>query len=1348
MAYTAIAVEGGMFPQDLLDRMAGGGDNVEGQRPPDFGLTGSVRLTEEMQATFADLRTFREAFLRRKDRARESMTTLTREFYVIPLLEALGFGQLEYQRAALEAGGERYAISHRAGSDEAAPPVHIVAYGQELDRRGPNERRSPHAVVQEYLNRSEPLWGVVTNGQQFRVLRNSSRFTRPTYLEFDLDRMCEENIYAEFVLLFRLVHRTRFPVATAEAHQCYLEKYYQQGIEEGGRVKDKLRYGVEQALETLGSALLQHPESAALREAVESGRLDALSYYRELLRLVYRLLFLMVAEERKLLFDEKTGDLALQRVYTEHYSISALRDRADRVRGDDNTDLWQGLLTTFRVFRDDSTAAKLGMSALDGDLFGPTSCRNIDGAVCTNRALLDAVRALSWFEDDEGRGRRRRMVLRRANYGQLNVEELGSVYESLLDLAPVIRAEPLAFGFARGTERKTTGSYYTPPELVHELINSALVPVIEDRLQGAPAASREAQEAALLGIRVVDPACGSGHFILAAARRIAHELAKVQTGEEEPPPKAFRSALHQVIRSCVYGVDRNPLAVDLCKVALWIEGHEPGLPLTFLDHRVRCGDSLVGVFDLNVLEAGIPDNAFKPITGDDKAVARSVRDRNRDATQGQLALAPVGRGEDPLEVLAHTTESFAEMEERSAGDYHAKEQLFNELRDGETWWHYSKACDLWTAAFFTPLQKETGELVPTTADVRLALHHPKQLHRQLVGNAQGLAGRLRFFHWPLEFPEVFRDGGFDCVLGNPPWDQIQPEESRFFESIGREDIASLQGAKRKAAIERLASHEPHIAAKWEQHKRDIEAQGKFIREACRFNLTAVGKLNTYSLFAELCRELPAEDGRSGVIVPLGIATDDSTKHFFGDLVINRSLASLYGFENENKVFPTVHNQFKFCLLTLSGRSVRSEEAYFVFFARHAEHIYEEHRRFSLSVEDFLLLNPNTRTCPVFRTRRDAEITKAIFRSVPVFIDETRSDTGNPWHMQFRQGLFNMTSDSAFFRTRDELEAQGWQLAGNVFCRPGVRERFLPLYEAKIIWHFDHRFGTYDGQTQAQANKGFLPQFDDEQHANPSALPLARYWVSEQAGEDRLADRWDREWLLGWRDVMTTVNERSMIPCLIPRVAVGHKMPLLLPSNLSAPAIACLNANLGAFALDYVTRQKVGGTSLAYFYLKQFPVLPPESYEERAPWDAGNSLGNWFSPRVLELTYTAWDLQSFARDMGWEGPPFRWEPERRFLLRCELDAAFFHLYGIERDDIDYILDTFHIVKRKDEARFGEYRTKRVILEIYDAMTRDMSTGQPYQTRLYPGPADPAVAHPSEPPEWLDLYAEGTARRVNG
>ena len=1096
MSYTTISIEGGLFPPDLLERISLGDGGIKGQATGDFGLPPSRRLLDEMQRSFSDARKYWDAFGRRLERSRESRTTLTREVWMAGLFELLGFLPLEYQRAAVEAGGASFPISHRTHSAENAPPIHIVAVDQPLDERGP-ARRTPHALVQDFLNRSEALWGVVTNGAKLRLLRDSERLSKPTYLEFDIQAMIEGNAYGEFVVLYRLLHATRFPSNGVEPHECLLEGYYTQGIEEGGRVREKLRDGVKSALEVLGTALVEHPRNDVLRDTLRSGRLDEVSYYRQLLNFVYRMLFLMVTEERKLLSTRT--DHERQTIYDRYYSITRLRDRAERYfAGDGHGDLWEGLAQTFRLFRDETAAQRLGLSPLNGELFRSSACRHIESVFCPNKSFLAAMRHLSTF-DDNG-------VRRRVNYAHLDVEEFGSVYESLLDYRPVVQLGdasfvPHRFELAAGTERKQTGSYYTPPELVRELIDSALVPVIEDRL--ATAKTPESKEGALLALRVCDPASGSGHFLLAAARRIAHELAKVRTGEEEPGLVQYRTAIRDVVRNCIYAVDKNPLAVDLCKVALWIEGHAAGLPLGFLDHHIKCGDSLVGVSDLSALTNGIPDDAYKTVTGDDREAAKLYRQRNKQERTGQRSMVL----ETPQALSVKLGEDFAafgELDERNPADVQAKEVLYEQLREsGTRWWDVKTACDLWTYAFFAPLRTagpDGLDHVPTTDNVRNALQG-RNTRPQLNGEANASSQVHPFFHWPLEFPDVFEQGGFDVVLGNPPWDQVQPEEVSFF-GTHEPSIAEMAGARRKAAINKLPETDPQLGRLWESHKRSIEGLSKFGRTSGRFELTAVGKINKYSIFAETARTICGPTGRVGMIVPSGIATDDTTKVFFADLVDRRSLVSLYDFENREGVFPGVHRSYKFCLLTLSGADRPSPQAEFAFFLYRAEQLQDADRRFVLAPEAFALFNPNTRTCPVFRTRRDADIAGKMYRRAGVFWKEARGSQTevNPWGVKFSQ-MLNMTSDSHLFRTLGQLIAEGWQLEGNTFVR-GDR-CYLPLYEAKLFHQYDHRFATFHGVDEKALSGGNARETTPVEKADPRTVVIPRYWVPEEEVAVRL-----------------------------------------------------------------------------------------------------------------------------------------------------------------------------------------------------------------------------------------------------
>jgi hypothetical protein len=441
-------------------------------------------------------------------------------------------------------------------------------------------------------------------------------------------------------------------------------------------------------------------------------------------------------------------------------------------------------------------------------------------------------------------------------------------------------------------------------------------------------------------------------------------------------------------------------------------------------------------------------------------------------------------------------------------------------------------------------------------------------------------------------------------------------------------------------------------------------------------------------------------------------------------------------------------------------------AQFAFFLRSLEELQDPERQFELSVRDISLLNPNTRTCPIFRTRHDAELTKAIYRRVPILLNESGAEAENPWGLSFMR-MLDMATDSSSFRVLSQMIADGWTLNGNIFERDG--ERYLPLYEAKMIHQFNHRFGDY-ADKEADDEGTALPDIPESRLQDPDYAVEARYWVPETAVIERIPRGWNRSWLIGWRRITNATNERTMVAAVLPAVGAGDSVFLGFPSETAVGSDVCLVANFCAIAFDYVVRQKLGGVNLLYFIAKQLPVMAPSRFEDVHLW-MGENGREWIWPRVLELEYTAWNLRPFAVDCGWSGPPFRWDEGRRFVLRSELDAAFFHLYlpaeangdwspaagetvderarlkasfPTPRAAVAYILDTFPIVKRKDEANWdGDYRTKRVILEIYDAMAEAARTGIPYQTRLSPPPADAAVAHPW-PEEIIQVAAVSTDR----
>ena len=1284
--FTTIRTEGALLPADLLQRISQGA-NIDGLTAESYHHPGE-KLNEAINRSWNALQGVWASFRAAQERLPESDlgTTITRERWLLPLFRELDYGRLQ-SAPAYEIDGRTYPISHTWEQ----VPIHLVSYKVDLDTRTRGvagaATASPHSLLQVFLNRSDDnLWGFLSNGYKLRILRDNASLTRQAYVEFDLEALMEGEVYSDFVLLWLLCHQSR--VEGAKPSDCWLEKWMKVAEDQGTRALDQLRDGVEAAITALGLGFLEYPANAALRDKLTSGELNAQDYYRQLLRMVYRLLFLFVAEDRDLLLNPAADALARER-YIRYYSTQRLRHMAETFKGTRHPDLFEGLRLLMVLLSGDAltpssspsgraeqAGAGLGLVPLGSFLFSDRAVTDVIGCQIANSHLLDAIRALSLTYDQ------RAQVYRTVDYKNLGSDELGSIFESLLELHPQINvpARRFALSTAAGNERKTTGSYYTPESLVHALLDSALNPVlaeaikaptpspspsgggesekgrfitsgggesekgrfitsgggekirematkamrdiardlrgrqtpaetilwealrknrlgglnfrrqhpiantayvvdffcysanliveldgeihqyqqkedtqrqseleslgyrvfrlpnkrVQDDLENAlieilnatnvsspqpsgggesekgkfiaspsggwesekgrfiasPSGEREltggaksphlrggdleggqkatTAEERILALKVCDPACGSGHFLIAAANRMAKALATVRTGEEEPPPAAIQEAKRDIISHCIYGVDINPMAVELCKVNLWMEALEPGKPLNFLDHRIQVGNSLLGTTP-KLMAGGIPDDAFNPIEGDDPKYAATLKKVNKqerkDRQTGQRSMFELI--ELPAD-YSHLTEAMHALDDTpddTLDGVRRKEAQYAALASDPEYVKARLLADAWCAAFVWE-KKLNGLPMPMTD-----LLYRRMEENPLADNLQTvretvveLKERYQFFHWHIAFPDVFLpspnlsqeernsppsplarragdesyneqtgwQGGFSCVLGNPPWEHTEIKEQEWFAERAP-DIANAAGATRKRLINELKETDPYLFAAFQTDVRQAEGFAHFTRTTGRYPLTARGRSNTYPLFAETSRHIINNYGHVGMIVPSGIATDDTTKFFFQDLMQTHTLASLYDFENREGLFPAVDSRMKFCLLTMTGldKQVKTGTE-FIFFALNVEDLSNNDAKFTLSAQDIRLLNPNTGTTATFRSKYDAEITKAIYRIVPVLIREESLE--NPWGITFKQGLFNMTSDSHLFRTRDELESAGFALDGNHFVR--------------------------------------------------------------------------------------------------------------------------------------------------------------------------------------------------------------------------------------------------------------------------------------------------------------------------
>jgi hypothetical protein len=1230
--FPTLRLEGGLISSDQIDRVA--------------DQKGKELSIDDIAAAWSDIRSYWTLFEKSLVKLPEDnlATSETRNRWMIPFFTTLGY-ELS-SRSAAEVDGQTYAISHRAGKEEDSPPIHIVGIRQSLDRRPESgrPRLAPHSLVQEYLNRTEHLWGIVTNGSALRILRDSHLLRKQAYIEFDLEQMMKDEQFADFALLFRLIHASRLPKGIDDADSCLLEQFHRQTIEQGGRVRNHLRKGVERALTQFANGFLSHPRNTALRVKVQDKSLEPFEYYQQLLRLIYRFLFLAVSEERNLITDNMP--------YRQYYSISRIR-RLTEVRAayTSQEDLWLGLATSFKLFQDESLGPLLSVPTLNGDLFDPIRTSEINGASLSNRDLLTAMWDICMYREQES------APWRRINYAALNVEELGSVYESLLDFQPVF-IEPNGkptFALFAGTERKSTGSYYTPPELVNELIQSSLVPVIKGRL--ALAKTTPEKEAALLTISVCDPACGSGHFLLAAARTIGRELAKVSTGDEEPAPEQMRIAIRDVITHCIYGVDKNPLAVDLCKVALWLEGHTKSKPLTFLDHRVRCGDSLVGVFDLAVLNEGIPDDAFTAVAGDDKAIARELKKQNknerlhRSLTEFDASIHTITESRKPLlEIPDNTPEQIRQ-----------KATLFRlTQQEGTPWCKDKTACDLWTAAFFVVLSKEQvqDQLVPTTDTVRQYVSEGAGAALPQLKIARQLSNQYRFFHWALEFPEVFARGGFDCVLGNPPWDMIKENSDEFF-SFYDPNFRRQNSKAKKQQMKELCKNQ-EIAIKWLNYEKLFNSLTKYFKESASYKSQGTGHLNAFKLFTERYYQLIANTRYFGIVIPSSIHNDEGCTDLRKLLLDKSKINALFSFENRNKIFP-IDSRFKFVLLSTQkgGRTEILTSGFMLHEIKNLAKLKEEGLK--IPVELIKRFSPDTLSVMEFTSQYEISLMQKIFSDIPLLGEKI----ANTWNVVFHREL-NLTDDDNILQTTPTS---------------------VPVYEGKMIHHFTH-------------------SYEDPQ-----------YWLTEKDAKEFYSLSCYPAWKffrLAYRAVASSTNETTMICSILPKntgsvnsvrvielfaEGADKKKPVQMINDSEQ---LFLTAVMNSFVINYITRRKVSA-NLSAFFIYQLPIPRLKSgswyFEQLVPRAARLICTDGiFSEFWSEIFNSSWgklsavqggssllnDWNALEKEWtdlcgvyGWDST--KHDKNDRAQLRCEIDALVSHLYGLDKKELEYILSTFPAVK---------------------------------------------------------------------
>ena len=1216
-----------------------------------------------------------------------------REKWIKYFFSQFGF-DLQYQKSAIEAdSGNKFILSYRGWEGANAPIVHSSSFQQDLDDRSKEKTRkySPHDTLQRFLNQANSdLWGIVTNGRYLRILRDFSHQSRKAYIQFDLEMLFEGRHYEDFRILWRLLHPSRF--IPKEDEKCILENLFEESKNAGVAIGEDLRKNISLAIESLANGfLLATPE--LLTKLVDNNE-NCMQFYQQILRIIYRILFLFYAEQRRLMPTRST-------LYAQEYSMSSLRDKIERGEtiDEEQFDLWEGLKATFNMVY--HGVQELGITPYNGQLFNPDSVHWLVNSQCRNDKLLFAIKYMSLFE--------RGGITHRISYIELNVDEIGAIYESLLEYIPRISSKTETIESAnkknkhnsqkeispntffldpRGTSRKTSGSYYTHPGLVNALIESALVPVVETKVKEA-GPNKDNQEKALLSLKICDPACGSAAFLIAATEYLGEKLAKIRIQDEYPNDTEIRHARRDILRHCIYGVDLNPMAVELAKVSLWLTAATNDLPLNFLDHKIKCGNSLISATPELIIK-GIPSEAYSPVEGDDKNIARKrmkiAREyyKRREQERYQLVFNHV-RELERVQIF-QVTDLSEKYGEDSTREQKEIEKAYKKHREDYAFMRSKYIADYWTAAFFWKHNDDTKNYPTPMMLEYLLKNETVQLSGELRNKIKEIAEEYKFFHWHLEFAEVFKKGGFDCVLGNPPWERIKYEVKDF-------QIYLTNDVRKKL-------------------KRDNNLLGKFVRKSGEYNLSGVGDTNIYAVFVELMYKILANNGKAGIIVPTGIATDNTTKYLFQDIINNKRLSSIFDFDNKYGLFPSVHREYKFSLFTINGKNLKCTSFMTSFFLKKIEELKDLDRKIEMQLEDIKLFNPLTNTCPTFYSKVDYNIFKKIYNKTRFLLGLINEEVSSTIKLNIKfLRMFDPDKDKKNGLFFDFNFVANHKTESNDFVEINGK-KLVPLYESKMVRIYDHRHATIKINPKSRYRKAIPIYSSDSQHEDVNFSVNPQFWVDVAEVNARKPN--NKKWYAIYKRKITASSKRTLQVCITPAYGFSDSVPVIYNDNSSGDdeLFCCFVANLNSVVLDFIVRRKMSYVTLSYFILNQLPIISPDYYLHKIKLNNNLSieknesnlvsLKSYIARAVLELTFNANNLKYFAKDLKYFGEPFKWNKERRLEITSELDAIFAHLYGITYPELSHILTTFPIIERLDLEDYGEYRTKRLILEKYNEL----------------------------------------------
>ncbi|MEM5501848.1 hypothetical protein WNY59_09625 [Ahrensia kielensis] len=1247
-----------------------------------------------------------------------------------------------------------------------------------LDRRTEKkgEELAPSTQMLRYLRRVDDItsgklrWGILTNGGRWRLYWSGARSVSEQFFDIDLATILgvddqgdllgpksdEERLHV--LKLFLLLFRREAFIPGADGRS-----FHQRAVDEGRyyeeRVANDLSDLVFNQIYPLLARSIAHAEPKADLEEVREAALI----------LLYRLLFILYAEDRDLLpvKDKRYDDYGLR-----------LRVREDVGNRVDQKDVFSNTQPRYWNQLDglcgaiDKGDPSIGLPPYNGGLFDAVRTPLLTKIRLADTVMAEVIDKLSY---ERKAGEEKRYI----NYRDLSVQQLGSIYERLLE-HEVVREGGLVDIRPNIFARKGSGSYYTPDSLVGLIIEETIAPLIEEHTIAFHAKSEELSKdevtvtsrklaalkkldpaEAILNLKICDPAMGSGHFLVSLVDYMTDKVIEgiaavgsiVDWTEDDAtyisPLAARVDAIRDtiidnaetegwtvdaeqlddrhiirrmVLKRCVYGVDKNPMAVELAKVALWLHSFTVGAPLSFLDHHLHCGDSLFGSWVSKGRELasiyGLPallDKPMKEAIGSAASMQQIEQLADAEIAEAHKS-AQIYEGVrsmvEPLDCFLKFVHALQWLDVRGKNNKAALQAYF----DGE----YG---DPFMIAAGRDNPRRPGQAKEEMA-MRGQMTQTEKLDRFLSiwNKARQLIEEERFTNWQVTFPGLWTDwnadklsGGFDAIIGNPPWDRIKLQQVEWFAARRREIALAQRASDRKAMITALKTGDDPLAKDFAKASGRAEATAKVARKSDDYPLLSGGDINLYSLFVERAMKLVKPEGIVGLLTPSGIASDKTSSVFFKGVATEGRLKSLYDFENRRTrydappFFPDVDSRFKFCAF-IASPARKFEAAYCSFFLQSVIELNNPDRRFPLTAEDFARVNPNTGTAPIFRTRRDAELTTHIYANSQVLVDRSSGKEVRACPVKYST-MFHMTDDSGLFRTRIELDDKeaAWPIGSNSFG--SASGDWVPLYEGKMVQAYDHRAANILVNPKNQHRPAQPEPATHAQHSDVEWVPAPQFWVNTKEIESI-----NKGYFLAFKDVTATTNVRSMIAAIVPFSGLGNTLPAILPEVGKEAEfstwVAVGLANLNSIGFDFIARQKIQGQHLNWYIVEQLPVIPPDNYDtvRFGPKSAGEVVRE----AVLELTYTANDMAPFARDLDYvdnDGnvkPPFKWDEERRLHLRAKLDAIFFHLYGItDRDDVRYIYSTFPIVERHENAEYGTFRSRDLCLSYMNAL----SAGKP-------------------------------------